>query len=137
MQPRAQKVDNNRTEPPSELDTSNIIKAFEIISSGAQDHDLISQADSYLSNCELNINFPLALIEIFGTISDSRLQWQILVHLKTLFRRNWSSKRRYYEGVRLSEEVKNEVKSKLILLYQNFWKTFHRQFNDIFKVVAK
>lgn len=62
MQPIAQNGENNRNEPLSELDTTNIIKAFEIVSSGVQDHDLISQADSYLSNCELNINFSLALI---------------------------------------------------------------------------
>lgn len=33
--------------------------------------------------------------------------------------------------------MKNEVKNKLILLYQNFWKAYHQQFNDIFKVIAK
>ena len=112
-----------------ELDSNHIIKAFDIISSAVQDSNLISQADAYLSNCESNPNFLIALLDIFSSLSEPRLQWQILVHFKILLKRNWPSKRRYHEGVRLSEEIKDAVRAKLLILYQNFWKPFYKQFN--------
>lgn len=106
MQPTSHKSEGAQSENPPELNTNNIVKAFQIISSGGEDHTLISQADDYLFSCEANPKFLIALIDIFSFLNDSRSQWQILVHLKIVLKRNWSSKRRYYERVRLSEDIK-------------------------------
>lgn len=85
----------------------------------------------------MNPNFALALMEGLQRVNDRRTQWQILVHLKIVLKRNWSSKRRYYEGVRLNEEIKETIKMRLISMYEDCWQIFHKQFNDIFKVIAK
>lgn len=52
-------------------------------------------------------------------------------------KRNWTTKRRVHDVCCLSEDNKNQIKNGIVELYKQFWSGFSKEFNQMFKFLAK
>ena len=76
-------------------------------------------------------------MQIFAESADRNTQWQALIHLNNVIKRNWTSKRRVHDSCSLNEKQKEQIKNSLIELYKKFWKGYYKEFNQMFKFLSR
>ena len=119
------------------LDPNTILQAFQVMTGDSQNREMIIQADNYLRECEQNKQFSLVLIDMFTKLQDDKVKLQILLHVKNVIRRNWTSSMRNTKGSVLTEDIKIQIKEHLINIYREQWSKYYREFNEIFKFLSR
>lgn len=76
-------------------------------------------------------------MSIFTQAQNIQTKRQILIHLKNVIKRNWTSKRRSGSTCIITGPIKEEIKAKLLEIYKQNWKAFYKDFNEIFKYLAR
>lgn len=77
------------------------------------------------------------LIMIFKEIKNEQTKYQILILLKNIIMRNWVKKNNQNFIATINFKIKEEVREELIGIYRNSWKLYYKQFNQIFKYLAR
>lgn len=119
------------------LEAHAIVQAFQVMATANQSRELVNKADQYLGRCEQNNKFSLVLMEIFTSSEDMNMRLQVLVHLKNVIKRNWTSNMRMSKSSSLNEEIKGQVKEQLLLIYRDNWSKYYKEFNEIFKFLSR
>lgn len=76
------------------INLGHIAEALTVINTPGSQPEQIHTANAYLTHCEEDPNFALALLEMFSSSPNSQLQLSSILLLTNVVKRNWVSRGR-------------------------------------------